>query len=55
MNVSKSKINGFKPRINPIERFSVVLIEWINRIIIAKPRNIEAMMAHAAIPLVDDE
>jgi hypothetical protein len=25
----------------------------MNRIIIARPRNIEAMMAHAAIPFVD--
>ena len=53
MNANKSKSNGNRPKIKPIERVSDVLIEWINKIIIVRPRKIEAMMAHAAIPFVD--
>ncbi len=53
MNANKSKINGNKPRNKPNERASAVLIEWINRIIITRPRKTEAMIVHAAIPFVD--
>ncbi len=53
MKANKSKNNGKKPRIKPIERVSDVLIEWINRIIIARPRKTEAIIAQAAMPFVD--
>jgi len=55
MNAKRSKINGQKPRNNPSERGSFVLIEWTNRIIMARPRKIAASIVHAAIPFVDGE
>ncbi len=53
MNANKSKIIGNRPRHKPIVWVSDVLIEWTNKIIIARPRKIAAMMVHAAIPFVD--
>lgn len=53
MNDNRSKINGNKLRTMPSERVSEVLIEWINKIIIVRPRNTAAMIVHAAIPFVD--
>ncbi len=55
MSANKSEINGNKPRNNSIERAAVVLIEWMNKIIMARPRKIAAIIAHDAIPFVDDE
>ncbi len=53
INDNKSKTNGRKLRNKPTERVSDVLIEWTNRIIMARPRQTAAIIVHAAIPFVD--